>query len=405
MSQLLHSRNVLLCCLLLLFILISLLSFRTANVASSSVEYPPGNGGILGNTLLRGINRDDENRKRHESNQNANTSHITIGTSVKAPVNKRAEPSDVEMGEGDDDNGDSDGMDIVDDDDDATGSGDDEPSEDSADQIQNWTEEKKDQLWTASFEKGAALQCVAKESKEDARKLLDAWKVNSPLDSQYTSYNDLDKNGWVTEDEAKTDPETLKREVGGDALKAIGVDLTRLQSIATLHLGMTDEWEHEGTNAYYNAEYDALNGVIIVTEARSPEYMVKEGRAPHGAAVPDMKHWSDITFLEWAHVAGSRVAGLSNILHMDVDNPESVWIAEKVIGGDGLPEEWAKAKEISPSTQEGQALLGSPNGGGVGWLLAQHKDALGKKAVRGIKVFATPGHPERMNVLFRIGRA
>lgn len=46
-------------------------------------------------------------------------------------------------------------------------------------------------------------------------------------------------------------------------------------------------------------------------------------------------------------------------------------------------------RKFSVNTAQGQALLGSPNGGGVAWLLAQHKAALGNRAVTDVTVFRT----------------
>lgn len=40
-----------------------------------------------------------------------------------------------------------------------------------------------------------------------------------------------------------------------------------------------------------------------------------------------------------------------------------------------------------------QAILGSPNGNGVAWLLIQHKEQLGQKRVRSVIVYETKRHP------------
>lgn len=40
-------------------------------------------------------------------------------------------------------------------------------------------------------------------------------------------------------------------------------------------------------------------------------------------------------------------------------------------------------------TDAGKAILGSPNGNGVGWLLAQHHAQLGRKAISRVTVFDT----------------
>jgi hypothetical protein len=43
------------------------------------------------------------------------------------------------------------------------------------------------------------------------------------------------------------------------------------------------------------------------------------------------------------------------------------------------------------TTEGGQAILGSPNGKGIGFFLSQHKDQLGVKTVESVTVFTTQG--------------
>jgi hypothetical protein len=43
------------------------------------------------------------------------------------------------------------------------------------------------------------------------------------------------------------------------------------------------------------------------------------------------------------------------------------------------------------TTEGGRAILGSPNGKGIGYFLSQHKDQLGVKTVESVTVFTTPG--------------
>lgn len=47
----------------------------------------------------------------------------------------------------------------------------------------------------------------------------------------------------------------------------------------------------------------------------------------------------------------------------------------------------AKAKVFSMNTDEGKALLGTPNGKGVAWLLINHKAQLGMKQIKEVKVW------------------
>ena len=51
-------------------------------------------------------------------------------------------------------------------------------------------------------------------------------------------------------------------------------------------------------------------------------------------------------------------------------------------------------------TEEGKALLGTPNGSGIAWLLAQHRKQLGDKAVKKVQLwYSITSAP---NLLFHI---
>jgi hypothetical protein len=69
---------------------------------------------------------------------------------------------------------------------------------------------------------------------------------------------------------------------------------------------------------------------------------------------------------------------------------------------------WEKRVEFSMDTDAGKALLGSPNGRGVGYLLAQHKSTFGAKGtVNKVTFFCSGGESEgggfeEMHLLFHV---
>lgn len=48
---------------------------------------------------------------------------------------------------------------------------------------------------------------------------------------------------------------------------------------------------------------------------------------------------------------------------------------------------YENAQVYGMDTDEGKAILGSPNGQGVGWLLIQHKSQLGMRTVQSVAVW------------------
>ena len=53
-------------------------------------------------------------------------------------------------------------------------------------------------------------------------------------------------------------------------------------------------------------------------------------------------------------------------------------------------------------SDEGRALWGSPNGEGIGWLLAQHKEQFGIKTVTSVTVFLDEAQFPAYNLAFKI---
>jgi hypothetical protein len=61
--------------------------------------------------------------------------------------------------------------------------------------------------------------------------------------------------------------------------------------------------------------------------------------------------------------------------------------------------------EFSMESEEGKALLASPNGAGMAWLLIMHKGVLGRKTVGKVIVFADEGvkGPRPPSLVFCVG--
>ena len=111
-----------------------------------------------------------------------------------------------------------------------------------------------------------------------------------------------------------------------------------------------------------------------------------------GGDIVPLGRWSDLVFLEYENLcktADTRdggpfdVKGLKAVFRSRIVNADTkniiFEIAEKK-GFDGPPA-WP-GMEFKMDTDEGKALLGTPNGNGVGWLLFSHREQLGWKTVK-----------------------
>ena len=104
---------------------------------------------------------------------------------------------------------------------------------------------------------------------------------------------------------------------------------------------------------------------------------------------PDVRYWSDVVFVEWQSQArswGFDVRQLNYVFRFEIFNLDTKAVMQHILGGsDGS---WPGI-EVSMSDPGGLAMLGTPNGRGVAWLLATHQDQLGRRTVESIRVWST----------------
>lgn len=115
-----------------------------------------------------------------------------------------------------------------------------------------------------------------------------------------------------------------------------------------------------------------------------------------GSSVVPLKQWSDVVFLQWQQLvwtdypnAGSQrdaaMQRLNFVFRLRIDNAETNRIIGQVMGNQTI-DLWP-GKYIAMTADGGKAMLGTPHGAGVSWLLAQHKNQLGRKWVTGVTIF------------------
>jgi hypothetical protein len=141
--------------------------------------------------------------------------------------------------------------------------------------------------------------------------------------------------------------------------------------------------------------YSAMNpdiGVLIACFNTNPAGMTDQhGHTdPKTMILPKLQHWSDVAFLQWQSLSDEGVIpDLKYIIRSHIQNADCVGIIKSNI----LPTLRQKLNrrtswlpmwpgiDFDMTSEEAKALLGTPNGSGVAWLLAQHKEELGQKTV------------------------
>jgi len=163
------------------------------------------------------------------------------------------------------------------------------------------------------------------------------------------------------------------------------------------------------TDADFISDIHVESGLLVASHNYSPAYKARVSGWHPSAALPLLQHWSDVAFLQWASVQQDEqgIRGLKYILRENTQNKDTFAVIRHIISG--LPTMgnllWPGV-EFDAKSDNGMALLGTPNGAGVAWMLAQHRAQLGHKVVDKVVLFRHPvvddcGHHDMTdNLLF-----
>jgi hypothetical protein len=106
--------------------------------------------------------------------------------------------------------------------------------------------------------------------------------------------------------------------------------------------------------------------------------------------LPDLKHWSDVAFQQRFSLQRAAPGDLKYVLRSRTSECNILVVIEELVSN--LPEEhryhsWPGISFDMEHSDHAKALLGTPNGSGVAWLLAQHRSQLGRKSIAEVKLF------------------
>lgn len=170
---------------------------------------------------------------------------------------------------------------------------------------------------------------------------------------------------------------------------------------------------YQPTRADYKNILNPGRGVIIAANNFGPAYKIKQGfGANPNNPLPELSNWSDVIYLEWAKrssVLNKR--NLKYVIRYNVANPETRRLIARALNEAGYdsslgklngqplnrilysllsgPPLYTNKVVLLMTGDPGKAILGAPNGRGVGYLLAQHQGPLqfGKKTVTQVTMF------------------
>lgn len=149
----------------------------------------------------------------------------------------------------------------------------------------------------------------------------------------------------------------------------------------------------KATQADFTNVYNPSQGVIIANFNYGSAYQIEEfgltGKHPD-IVPPPLKQWSDVVFLEYqaeCQAQGKDMKNLKYIFHIIAQNPDTEYVIEQILGEGNEPPDWSERKIYSTDSDEGKAILATPNGNGAAWFLVQHQLQLGRKKVKDVSVF------------------
>ena len=248
-----------------------------------------------------------------------------------------------------------------------------------------------DEEWHACYIRGCALT-----------RLLASPQLPANKATQWTTYAQLSQNGWISSTQSRSSTKDAASLIQGAiaALRLPAADDSSWIHIEWTHSQASSDGKFHATGAVYEQLYNAAAGVIVAIHNESPEHVMAP---PPASQLVPLRKWSDVVYLTWTHVCSTATPpadpkGLKYILRVNVVNWNSRDAVERVIGGDlETLTDWP-GTSIDPSSEEGLALLGTPNGNGIGWLFLQHKSTLG--GVREVRESRVWDPHERVRKMF-----
>ncbi|KAL8652062.1 MAG: hypothetical protein Q9226_004425 [Calogaya cf. arnoldii] len=138
------------------------------------------------------------------------------------------------------------------------------------------------------------------------------------------------------------------------------------------------------TGARYHQYYVPNHYAILARDVESPKYVLTGRGVPPANIpnlVPPLNRLSDLSWYTYSKYAPNP-AGLRYIGHHFISNPDSVIIIDRILReayNTNTPNIAWPGLQASINTDTGKALLATPNGVGVAWLLIDRAGVLGRR--------------------------
>jgi hypothetical protein len=172
-----------------------------------------------------------------------------------------------------------------------------------------------------------------------------------------------------------------------------------------LHRTMHHGKIYPATRANFGNIVDRRRGTLKAMNNFGPAYALSRVGVDSDLQ-PELQRWSDMAYLQWTDPSFDDLPGdLRLVLRCFIVNADTLAIIDCVEANHREKNpNWSRADYPSIGCHidedDAKALLGTPNGSGVAWLLAQHRQELGWKTVEYVTVSWDQG---AVQLAFQIG--
>ena len=224
--------------------------------------------------------------------------------------------------------------------------------------------------------------------------------------SNFTEWKQLSDNGWIKQyqgppkDDTKGEGERSMR-MWEEAAKALKISTDDQKNIQyTLEQGknaIINGRNYRSSGGLYSNVINT-DGAIFTLENTSPRTKGAIQKPPlngtPGNELVPLQSWADVSFLQLTDACKGDekcVKGLKLIVKCHLENKVTNRIATQAPGGRA---EWTKwpGKNFAKKSLQFAALMATPSGRGVAWMLLTHREQLGWKYVESIDVWSEKSH-------------
>ena len=263
--------------------------------------------------------------------------------------------------------------------------------------------------YEAACKKGRLLLQRLKANVNELGELLEGTGI--PVESQYRNYTDLDENKWFEFPSADyfQSLDRLSKNLEIDTSHNIFIshhhkmlnvlhpgfpEQVHFDSVINSSAGMLaamytqsplDSFRRQKAGLDAESTTEKLPQTAGLSQAK-PKHIGQNGDLKKaGDDFPSLKHWSDVAYLQWAKHAKDS-SNLRCVLRISIKNPTTKAVVQHIMKDTLAKGDESRSLRTEDDPDHVAALLGTPNGVGVAWLLIQHKRQLGLKTVEKVTV-------------------